>query len=110
MFPVNQLNSIEPSKHSVMIPTVEDNRHTKTRINLRIPQDFHQQPVISQLISSYGVTVNITAALLPTNVRLDGWFELELRGTTRQIQSALSYLDELNLEISRQSNPEEDGW
>jgi hypothetical protein len=30
----------------------------------------------------YGVTVNISAALLGANARDDGWFDLQLRGTT----------------------------
>lgn len=37
-------------------------------------------------------------------------FDLGLRGTTFQIESALTYLDELDLEIFQQSNPEENGW
>jgi hypothetical protein len=47
---------------------------------------------------------------LGANARDDGWFDLELRGTTPQIQSALTYLDEMDLEIWSESNPEEDGW
>jgi hypothetical protein len=40
----------------------------------------------------------------------DSCFVLELRGTVSQIESALIYLDELDVEISQQSTPEEDGW
>ena len=89
-------------------PTV--NRATKKRIKIRIPKDFHEEPIISRLVSHHGVTVNIAGALLGANARDDGWFDLELRGTTREIQSALTYLDELDLEIWGQSNLEEDGW
>ncbi|MBV8884766.1 MAG: NIL domain-containing protein [Chroococcidiopsidaceae cyanobacterium CP_BM_RX_35] len=87
-----------------------DQRQTQTRIKIRIPKAFHEEPVISRLVSHHGVTVNITAALLGANVRDDGWFDLELRGTNHQIQSALIYLDELDLEIWGQSTAEEDGW
>ena len=89
---------------------LEADRHTQTRIKLRIPKNLHDEPVISRLISQHGVTVNIAAALLSSNQRDDGWFDLELRGTKSQIGSALTYLNELDLEIWGQSNPQEDGW
>lgn len=89
---------------------IEANRLTQTRIKIRIPKDFHQEPVISRLVSQYGVTVNITAALLSANARDDGWFELELKATGQQLQTALTYLNELDLEIWDQSTSEEDGW
>ena len=87
-----------------------DNRPTKIRIKVRIPKNFQEEPVISRLISEHGVTVNIAGALLGANARDDGWFDLELQGTTSQIQSALLYLEELKLEIWSQSNIEEDAW
>ncbi len=86
------------------------NRLTKTRIRVRIPKEYNNEPIISRLVSHYGVTVNIAAALLGANARDDGWFDLELRGTTSQIQSALTYLDEMDLEIWSEANTEEDGW
>jgi hypothetical protein len=87
-----------------------DNRPTKIRIKIRIPKNFQEEPVISRLVSEHGVTVNIAGALLGANARDDGWFDLELLGTTSQIQSALVYLEELKLEIWSQSNIEEDAW
>lgn len=89
---------------------LEADRHTQTRIKIRIPKNLHDEPVISRLISQHGVTVNIAAALLSSNQRDDGWFDLELRGTSSQISSALTFLNELDLEIWGQSNPQEDGW
>lgn len=87
----------------------EDDRPTKTRVRIRIPKQYQEEPVISRLISHHGVTVNIAAALLGANARDDGWFDLELIGTTRQLQSALTYLDEMDLEIWRKSDKEEEG-
>ena len=87
-----------------------DSRHAQTRIRVRIPKDLHTEPVISRLVSQHGITVNITAALLSVNARDDGWFDLELRGTMPQIQSGLTYLNELDLEIWEQSTPDTDGW
>lgn len=102
--------AIQSSNDSQATTEIEANRHTQTRVRVRIPKDLHEEPVISRLVSHHGVTVNIAAALLSANARDDGWFDLELRGTIQQIQSALSYLNELDLEIWGQSLSEEDGW
>lgn len=88
----------------------ESDRPTKARIRLRIPKEYTDEPVISQLVSNYGVTVNITAALLGANARDDGWFDLELQGTSQQIQSALTYLDEMKMEIWNESSAQENDW
>lgn len=90
--------------------SLQTSRPTQTRIKIHIPKAFHEEPVISRLVSHYGLTVNIAAALLGANTRDDGWFELDLRGQAEQIQSALIYLNELDLEIWGQSTAEEDGW
>ena len=102
-----QTDSLETVKYATQM---EANRPAQTRIKIHIPKEFHKEPVISRLVSHHGVTVNIAAALLGANARDDGWFDLELRGKTSQIQSALTYLNELDLEIWHQSTPEEDGW
>ncbi|ARV62839.1 ABC transporter [Nostocales cyanobacterium HT-58-2] len=78
---------------------VSDDKLTHKRIRLRIPKDYHQEPVISHLVSDYGLTVNITAAILGSNGIGDGWFDLDLQGTPAQIESALTYINDLNLEI-----------
>ncbi|NJM69298.1 MAG: NIL domain-containing protein [Scytonema sp. RU_4_4] len=87
-----------------------DNRRTTTRITVRIPKELHKQPVISQLISYCGITVNIGAAQLNGHMPQSGNFDLELRGTVFQIASALTYLNEMNLEILHRFVLEEDGW
>ncbi len=91
------------------ISATPDHRPTHVLITVRIPSDYHQEPVISQLISKYGLTVNITAAILGESVEQEGWFKLELRGLADRIQSALQYLNELDLEVWRNS-AEEEGW
>ncbi len=58
-----------------------ENTLANKRIRLRIPKDYHQEPVISRLVSDYGLIVNITAAILGANAVGDGWFDLELQGT-----------------------------
>ncbi|MCM0592017.2 MAG: NIL domain-containing protein [Gloeotrichia echinulata IR180] len=99
-----------PSKQVTSTTNGGDNRPTKTLIQVCIPKELHQEPIISRLVSHYGVTVNIAAAQMDANVIADSCFVLELRGTVSQIESALIYLDELDVEISQQSTPEEDGW
>ncbi len=86
-----------------------DNRRTQTRIQVLIPKDLHEEPVISRLVSHYGVTVIIADAQVSAKVPQYSCFDLELRGTVPQIESALTYLDELDLEVLHQSSPEEDG-
>lgn len=93
-----------------MVSSKSDNRHVQTRIRLRIPKQYQHEPIISDLISRYGITINITAALLSANAREDGWFDLELRGTIEQVRSALVYLNDLNLEIWHDSDPQNEVW
>jgi ABC-type methionine transport system ATPase subunit len=83
---------------------------TSNRIQIRIPKTYHQQPVISHLVSEYGVTINIAGALLAANAPEEGWFDLELQGNPQQIRSALVYLNDLDLEIWHRSGVQEDGW
>ncbi|MBE9035354.1 NIL domain-containing protein [aff. Roholtiella sp. LEGE 12411] len=77
----------------------DNNTLTNKRIRVRIPKDYHQEPVISRLVSDYGLTVNITAAILGANAVGDGWFDLELQGTDVKIQNGLTYLYDLKLEV-----------
>jgi ABC-type methionine transport system ATPase subunit len=93
-----------------MVSSTNDNRHIQHRIRVQIPKTYHQEPIISDLITHYGVTVNITAALLSANAKEDGWFDLELRGTVNQVHSALEYLHDLNLKTWHGDNDPEDGW
>jgi ABC-type methionine transport system ATPase subunit len=86
----------------------DNTRFTQRRVRLRIPKHFHQEPVISQLVSEYQVTVNIMAAVLGANANGDGWFDLELRGTNEQVGQALDYVNDLGLEVWRESD--QDGW
>lgn len=75
-----------------------DTRPVTKDIKIRISEDLHSEPVISQLISQYGVTVNIVSATLGLNAG-SGWFHLSLRGNQAQIQTAIVYLNDLDIEI-----------
>jgi ABC-type methionine transport system ATPase subunit len=92
-----------------MKPTMtEDSQLTQKRIRLRIPKQYHQEPIISHLISHYQLTVNITAAILGANANGDGWFDLELRGNIDQIERAILYFNELHLEVWNDTDAS--GW
>lgn len=98
---------LQPLNATTTLSTLEnDHRVTHTRIRIRIPKRYQQEPVISKLISQYGLTVNIAAALLGANAREDGWFDLELQGTVPQLQSAFVYLNDLDLELWHDSEAE----
>jgi hypothetical protein len=78
---------------------VSDEQIIHKKIRLRIQRNFHQEPIISRLVSDYGLTINITAAILGANAVGDGWFEIDLQGLPRQIDDAMNYLQQLKLEI-----------
>ena len=99
---MDSLQSFNPASISSSV----DQRLTHQRIRLRISKQYQQEPVISHLISDYGLTVNIAAALLSANAREDGWFDLDIQGTVPQIQSALLYLNDLDLEVWHEAEPE----
>jgi hypothetical protein len=70
----------------------DKNLLTSQRIRMRITKEYHQEPVISRLVSEYGLTVNIKAAFLGQDAISDGWFDLDLQGTKSQIANGLIYL------------------
>lgn len=107
-----EFKQIHPNKDVIKTSdSISDNRPTQIRIRIKIPQKYHQEPVISRLISNHKLTVNLNQALLGANASNDGWFDLDLQGTTRQIESALIYLAEMDIEIwNKSTDPEEEIW
>jgi ABC-type methionine transport system ATPase subunit len=89
---------------------LQDNRQTQIELKLRVPQNYHQEPIISQLISEYQLQVIFLAAILGKDGQGDGWFDLELFGTSQQINNALIYLSELDVELWHEQDLELDGW
>jgi ABC-type methionine transport system ATPase subunit len=89
---------------------LEDNRETQIELQIRVPQNYHQEPIISQLISEYQVKVIVLAAILGKHGQGDGWFDLKLIGTARQINNAVIYLSDLDIEIWHEQDIEQDGW
>jgi hypothetical protein len=60
---------------------------------------LHQEPVLAKLISNYDLIVNFKAAVLDRKATGGGWFNLDLEGYPQDIDNALSYLQNLEIEI-----------
>jgi ABC-type methionine transport system ATPase subunit len=88
----------------------DDQRHSQTRIRIRVPQQYHQEPIISNLITQHQLTVTITAALLGANAKGDGWFDLQLQGSIAQIRAALLYVNDLDLEVWYDADADHENW
>ncbi|MCC5657457.1 NIL domain-containing protein [Nostoc sp. XA010] len=72
---------------------------SRLRLQVCVLKSYYEEPVISELVSRYGLTVNITSATLQPDTEDDGWFDLDLWGRTKQLYSSLSYLEKLGLPI-----------
>jgi hypothetical protein len=68
-------------------------------IDINIPQQLHQEPVLANLITNYNLIVNFKAAVLDRKATGGGWFNLDLEGYPQDIDNALSYLRNLEIEI-----------
>jgi ABC-type methionine transport system ATPase subunit len=74
-------------------------RPTSRRIKIRVPKQYIDEPVISNLASHHKLEVNIISALLGATNGNDGWFDLQLQGNSRAIEDAIFYLSERAIEI-----------
>lgn len=81
---------------------------TIKNFHLQIPAEYHQVPLLSDLIIRFSVQVNIKAALLSKNASEGGWFELELKGNEIQVGNAIQYLQDLGLLIW--TDKADSGW
>ena len=63
-------------------------RQVRSRVRIRVPSNYRPDPVISTIVSRFGLTVNVLAALLGADRDSDGWFDLELNGSASQVESA----------------------
>ena len=81
-----------------------------TRVHLQIPARYRHEPVISRLISEFGLAVNITGAMVGSNTDERGYFDLELRGTVLQISNGLAFLKSLDLKVVGKPNSDGDEW
>jgi hypothetical protein len=98
------------SSNLSVLEHMHDEQLVKMRIQIWIPREYHQEPILSRLMVEFGLLVNITGAKLGPDTDGHGWFDLELNGKPSQIQKGLSYLRELDLKISGKPNSDGDGW
>ncbi|MBD2693260.1 NIL domain-containing protein [Anabaena catenula] len=94
-----KLGSIKTQWQEEFQQWISTGQTNRVSLQLCILKAYHEQPIISQLVSGYGLTVNITNALLPPNQEDDGWFDLDLWGRKNQIYSSLIYLETLGLPL-----------
>ncbi|MEH2393763.1 MAG: NIL domain-containing protein [Nostoc sp.] len=115
-------NNVQPNQHSLPFPNpasmspkdsawltnqwqeqfqqwISTGQTNRLRLQLCVFKSYYEEPVISELVSRYGLTVNITSARLQPDTQDDGWFDLDLWGRTKQLYSSLSYLEKLGLPI-----------
>lgn len=78
------------------------------RLQVKIPRSLQTEPVLSRLVSDYGLVVNFHGAWLGSNGRDDGWFDLLLEGSEPAIDAALAYLKQQGVEFWTEFPSE--GW
>lgn len=78
----------------------------RVRLQLCILKNYYHKPIISELVSHYMLTVNITSAVLNPDMQDDGWFDLDLWGRPHQLRASLSYLEKLKLPLWLVSIPD----
>lgn len=86
------------------------NRPTELRLKIRVPKRYQQEPVISELGTRHNLKVNILAAVLGANGEGDGWFDLSISGRAEDIDNALVYLSDLDVEVWNKSDSVPTGW
>jgi NIL domain len=81
------------------LPVNESELKILQSIDINIPQQLHQQPVLAKLIGSYHLIVNFQAAVLDRKATGGGWFSLTLEGDRQDVENALNDLQHLGVEI-----------
>ncbi|MBW4607603.1 MAG: NIL domain-containing protein [Hassallia sp. WJT32-NPBG1] len=71
----------------------------RVRLQVCILKNYYHKPIISELVSHYMLTVNITSAVLNPDIQDDGWFDLDLWGRPQQLRASISYLEKLELPL-----------
>jgi ABC-type methionine transport system ATPase subunit len=69
----------------------------KKLIELDYPNDQVTQPVLSELIKTHGVTVNIRRASISKGF---GYVQMEIEGEEAEVLKALAYLRGLHIDVN----------
>lgn len=88
-----------PMPQDIQTHAVYNGQSYRLRLQICILKDYYQTPIIFDLVSRYGVTVNIMAASLPANEQDDGWFDLDIWGKPQQLFSSFNFLKKLQLPL-----------
>jgi NIL domain len=81
------------------LPSIAAQTKALHSIDINIPPQLHQEPVLATLIGNYDLIVNFKAAVLDRKATGGGWFSLNLEGYPQEIEQALDYLRNLGIEI-----------
>ncbi len=87
--------------HHKEMPTMEETNRLTVRV--RVPGGGQEEPVLSQLITRYGVTVNIQAALFDPQNQAEAWLDLELYGVPAALENCLAVMKARQWELVSQS-------
>ncbi|MBF2047088.1 MAG: NIL domain-containing protein [Elainella sp. C42_A2020_010] len=78
--------------------------HLRVRVYL-----YQQEPIVSHLISQFGLSVNVNQVVLEDQV-FPRQIDLELHGTIAQVQQGLAYLASVSLAVQGKPNADGDSW
>jgi len=74
---------------------------TSPRVKLFFPEHLVRQPIIARMAREMGVMANIRRASVDETV---GWMVCELDGEPRAVEEAVSWLEDLGIEVDRLSD------
>jgi ABC-type methionine transport system ATPase subunit len=81
------------------LATKESSEKVLQSLDINIPQQLHQQPVLAKLIKEYDLLVTFKAAVLDRKATGGGWFTLNLEGHPQEVANALNYLQDLGVKV-----------
>jgi L-aspartate semialdehyde sulfurtransferase ferredoxin len=77
---------------------------SRTRLSLQIPPMYREQPILSDLVNLHDTQLNILGASLALDGQESGWFDVELSGSSQQVDLAICHLQNLEVTIWNRVN------
>lgn len=71
---------------------------TRLRVKLTFPERLIKEPVIYNMIKKYDIVTNIRRANVEQKI---GWIVLELDGNEADLEAALSYIEEVGVQVEQ---------
>jgi ABC-type methionine transport system ATPase subunit len=75
---------------------------TPARVRLTFPAELVRQPIVGQLVRRFDVMPNIRRADVSEDV---GWIVCELDGDVSAVDQAISWLQEIGVDVDRLEHP-----